>query len=180
MCSSDLTLDLGRTKHPGNEQIERLLALTAGRLGLKQDALEAARRLADANPGDLAAQMFLGDGAAELDERSTAEDIYRSALVRDPDNPKILNTLAWFLRKEPERRHEAIGLIRRALSINPDMDSAWDTLAELYYREGQYVEALIAIDRAVSLESENTDFYRSRRTEFIEGTPPGILESTND
>ena len=175
-----VVLDLGRTKHPGNEQIERLLAITAGRLGLKHDALEAARRLADTHPGDTAAQVFLGDVAAELDERTTAEGAYRSALLREPDNPQILNTLAWFLRKEPERREEAIGLIRRALSINPDMDSAWDTLAELHYREGQYVEALIAIDRAVSLESENDAFYRSRRTEFIEGTPPGILESANE
>ena len=173
-------LNLGRQRHPGNAQIERLLAVTAGRLGLKTDALEAARRLADANPGDIDAQVFLGDVAAELDDRSTAEGAYRSALLREPDNPRILNTLAWFLRKEPERRTEAIGLIRRALSINPDMDTAWDTLAELYYREGQYVEALIAIDRALSLDSEHTEFYRSRRSEFLEGTPPGILEAASD
>ena len=134
--------------------------------------------MADAHPGDIAAQVFLGDVAAEFDERSTAEGAYRTALLREPDNPVILNTLAWFLRKEPESRIEAIGLIQRALSIDPDMDSAWDTLAELHYREGQFVEAIIAIDRAVSLDSENTEFYRERRTKFIEGAPSGALEAT--
>ena len=63
-----------------------------------------------------------------------------------------LNRLAWFHRKDKESLVHAIKLSKRSLELQPDTPAYLDTLAELYYRNGESVKALPLIQRAIELD----------------------------
>lgn len=58
-------------------------------------------------------------------------------------------------------------LAKRAIRANPEMSEAWDTLAELYYLDGQTEDALRAIDRAISIGGENSERLILRREKIL-------------
>ena len=117
---------------------------------------------------DLDHQAFLGDTAAEVQHLELAEDAYRTALNLTPDDPRVLNNLAWALRDQGGRLPEALTLVERALTLDPTSESAWDTLAELRFRNGEPQLALDAIREAVSLEPARRAFYDERRKKYRE------------
>ncbi len=96
-------------------------------------------------------------------------DLARIVLERGlklyPDNPDILNNLAWLYATAPsplKLPDRAISLARKALKYAPERAYIWDTLAEAYYVKGEYSKALSAIDRALDLEV-NDYYLRQRR-----------------
>jgi Zn-dependent protease with chaperone function len=73
-----------------------------------------------------------------------AEELYRQALVWEPENPSALNNLAWLLTqhfaKEPLKVQESVRLAERAVKLEP---AAYilDTLAESYALQERWQEA---------------------------------------
>jgi tetratricopeptide (TPR) repeat protein len=117
-------------------------------------------------PGLLAEALSArGDAAAERDP-TAAEADYREGLALTPDHPSMLNNLAWLLRDRPNALEEALGHAERSLELRPESDSAWDTLAELRFRNGEFEAALEAIAQAAALNPENAEFYERRRLKY--------------
>ncbi len=82
-----------------------------------------------------------------------------------PDNPEILNNLAWLYATAPSPFRfpdRAISLAKKALKYAPKKAYIWDTLAEAYYIKGEYSKALSAIDKALDLEV-NKYYLKQRR-----------------
>jgi len=70
-------------------------------------------------------------------------------LAREPDNPTALNFLGYLLADHNRNLQEAVGLIRRALELDPDNGAFLDSLGWAYYRLGRLEDARQLLERAV-------------------------------
>jgi Tfp pilus assembly protein PilF len=71
-----------------------------------------------------------------------AEEYYRSALSLQPENPNIMNFLAWLLIDKEININEGLELIDKALELSPDDWYILDTKGWGLYKQGKYQEAL--------------------------------------
>lgn len=81
-----------------------------------------------------------------------AEVDFRKALELNPDQPQVLNYLGYSLVDKGLKLDEALALIEKAVSLQPDAGYIIDSLAWAYYRLGRYEEALVQMEQASLLE----------------------------
>ena len=77
---------------------------------------------------------------------------------RFPDNPDLLNSIAWELAINEFRLDDALDLAKKAVGLAPDDGNIWDTLGEVHARRGEYEEAVKAQSRAVELSPGSKEF----------------------
>lgn len=80
-----------------------------------------------------------------------AEQLYRSVLETEPDNPVALQGLGVTLR-QTGRDSEALEFLRRATAADPHDAGAYDNLAGAQVALGKYAEAAQSYDAAIRLE----------------------------
>jgi predicted Zn-dependent protease len=100
--------------------------------------------------GVLVRQNKFQDAAAE----------WRAYLKQVPDNPGVLNDLAWILATELNAAGEAETLARKAVGIAPQDPQYRDTLAESLARQGKTAEAARVAREALALEGASPDLRR--------------------
>ena len=84
---------------------------------------------------------------------------YRDALAIDPDNPLVLNNLAYLYAERGEKLEEAMGYAKKAVEADPDNPVFLDTLGWLYYKTGDYSKALEYIERALEHDPDEAEIY---------------------
>ncbi|NLI32796.1 MAG: M48 family metalloprotease [Deltaproteobacteria bacterium] len=101
----------------------------------------------------------------ELGRVEQAGSVLEKALELSPDNPSILNNLAWLHATSPPPHfdpHKALELAVRAAELSP-LPYVLDTLAEAYFVNSRYEDALKAIEDALRMESENRSEFLQRK-----------------
>ena len=79
-----------------------------------------------------AAFLYLGNAYFQKKEWKKAEDYYRLAIEKDPENADAHNNLAWLYYTRREKLAEAEGLARKALELNPGKGDIYrDTLEKI-------------------------------------------------
>lgn len=81
-----------------------------------------------------------------------AIDYYERALAGAPDDPLILNNLAWTYAEEGLRLGYALNLSMRAVKLDAESSVYLDTYAELLYLLGRHAHAVAIIGQALALE----------------------------
>ena len=106
--------------------------------------------------------MRLGDQAAAAGAREKSEqeysrvvDLYRRGITSFPNDPRLLNGLAWFYVKHRINLDEAFRLAGRAHDLEPRSWQIVDTLAEIHYARGNLVQASQFAQKALSLDPKN-------------------------
>jgi Zn-dependent protease with chaperone function len=94
---------------------------------------------------------------------------YERVIAIDPEHAEALNNLAWLYATCPvdsyRNRMEALRLAQKAASLKKE-PHILDTLAESYYINGRYEEALGAIRQAIALKPENPKYYQEQLDKF--------------
>lgn len=85
---------------------------------------------------------------------SASERAYREALTLAPENPVILNNLAYIIHDQPGRAEEAVALAQRALAIQPSVPNFADTLGQAQLAAGQHEAALKTFSDAIRASGE--------------------------
>lgn len=119
-------------------------------------------------PGNAEYLAAYGGLLCEKGSYSEAESVLRAALMLNPENPSVLNNLAWLYATGPSsfrNPHEALDLALRAAALNPE-PFVLDTLAEAYFVNGLYADAVSAIDEALSVESTQRDYFLKQKEKF--------------
>lgn len=82
-----------------------------------------------------------------------AEADFRRALELQPDQPDVLNYLAysWIDRGETQHYAEAERMLARAVELRPNSPHILDSLAWAKYRLGRFPEAVTLLERAIEL-----------------------------
>jgi len=84
-----------------------------------------------------------------------AEEDLRRALALSPDQPTVLNHLAYSWVERGERLEEARGMLERAVEARPEDGHIADSLGWALFRMGDMPGAIRWLEKAVELESRN-------------------------
>jgi putative PEP-CTERM system TPR-repeat lipoprotein len=105
------------------------------------------------HPKDITFRLHLGDMATSRREYPLAAQHYRTALENQPNNPLVLNNLAWVSGqlKSPK----AIEYAERAVELSPNQPAFMDTLAMLLADKGETAKAIDLLRKAVNIAPES-------------------------
>lgn len=84
-----------------------------------------------------------------------AETDLKRALDLSPDEPEALNYLGYGWADRGERLDEALGLLRRAVSLAPNSGHIIDSLGWTYFKLGRHEDALPHLERAAELNPDD-------------------------
>ena len=97
------------------------------------------------------------------------EDTWEKSLALEPDNAQVLNNLAWhYATCEDERFQDparALAMAKLALRLEKQ-PHVWDTLAESYYVNGMYQEAVEAGRQALAMAGKKRTYYENQLDKF--------------
>ena len=126
-------------------------------------ALDGRRPEADAfladwikgHPKDVTVRLFDADMALRTREYGRAIQNYRVALEAQPNDPLLLNNLAWALwqQKDPQ----ALAFAQKANSIAPGNPAISDTLGWMLVEQGQSRQGLELLEKASAAAPEQRD-----------------------
>ncbi len=104
---------------------------------------------------------LLGDLYIDKKKYRDAINNYETALKISPNNPHVLNNLAWILAtcEIPELQNpiKALALAKRAAALQIASPHILDTLAECYFVTGQYAKAVDSEIKALEMINKNED-----------------------
>ena len=95
-----------------------------------------------------------------------AIEYYEKAIAIDPDQPMVLNNLAWTYAEEELQIDRALELSLRSLKADADNVVYLDTYAELLYKQGQHDRAIAMMRRALEIEPEEGEHYTYLREQM--------------
>jgi Zn-dependent protease with chaperone function len=113
--------------------------------------------------------IIMGQIFAQKKEYAKAIKAYKQALDLAPDNPDILNNIAWTYATadDPEfqKPKEALMFASRAAKIKPT-GYILDTLAESFFVNGYMEKAISTEEEAMKKDPSKTDYYRVQLQRF--------------
>lgn len=76
-----------------------------------------------------------------------------------PENSELLNATGYFIAKYgiKEKYNEALNYLEKAVSLLPESEMIWDSLAWLYFKQKKYDEALKAMEVPLSKDVKNSE-----------------------
>lgn len=130
---------------------------------LKLDKLERAlnqpsTRLEDwlkDHPDDRAVRFQHAANKHAKGDVSEAKASFEQMLEASPDNPVVLNNLAWIYHEIDDDR--AVRYAEKANKLNPNNAEIMDTYAWILLSDGKVEQALKLLNRAIELSPENPD-----------------------
>jgi tetratricopeptide (TPR) repeat protein len=81
-------------------------------------------------------------------KHAESEAVFRQLIAKEPEHAAALNYLGYMLADRGEKLEESVGLIQRALQIEPDNGSYLDSLGWAYYKIGKLDLAETHLKRA--------------------------------
>jgi tetratricopeptide (TPR) repeat protein len=127
------------------------------------------RREIERSPENPNLYGLLGDLYYRRQDFVEVQQAYEKSLALRPDQPQVLNNLAWLLATCADERlrdpPRALALAQRAAELE---QSAFilDTLAESYFVNGRYAEAVEAAKRALALAKGDRSHYEAQLQRF--------------
>ena len=110
------------------------------------------------------------DAAREEMQRIVSS--FNEQLRSRPDDPELLNNIAWALATHDLDKERALELAKRAVRLAPDKPGYFDTMAECHFRLGHYDEA-VAIEAELVTKDPTNDSYWKQLQKFKEGKQRG-------
>jgi predicted Zn-dependent protease len=105
----------------------------------------------------------------EQQQYRQAEQVYRRVIELDPRMHEALNNLAWLYATADDdelfKPREALELAAAAASLAPQ-PHILDTLAEAYFVNGRFADAVSAIQAAIAMQPDDPDYYRGQLERF--------------
>jgi len=105
-------------------------------------AAEYYRKAVKMAPGVVRLRLILGGIYSDMQQADRAISTYKAAVSVFPKSSILYNQLAWKLAENQNNLKEAKTYARKAVKYAPDDPNVKDTLAWIYYRQGEHKEAL--------------------------------------
>lgn len=109
----------------------------------------------ESNPRDVAARAYMAEHALQSKEFAKASGLYESLAKMQPNNPILLNNLAYSYQQIKDPR--ALATAEQALKLQPDNPAVIDTVAMIQLGTGKAADALSHLRRAQELAPENVE-----------------------
>ena len=127
---------------PGSEGVAALLARVYARANQHGQALAKLDHALAKDPKDGALLMQKALILTEIKEYEKARDVYEKLLGFNPQNPLVLNNLAYLYSENLGKLDKAAQFARKARELNPLDPSIADTLGWILFKQREYPYAL--------------------------------------
>ncbi len=117
---------------------------------------EAAERLEELAPRYWSLLYFRGIAFERSDQWARAEEDFLRALDLEPDQPFVMNYLAYSWVEQNVHLDRAEEMLIRAVELRPDDGYIVDSLGWAYYRLGDYESAVHYLEKAVELRPQDS------------------------
>ncbi len=104
---------------------------------------------------ELQALFWLGAAYERTGREVEAEAQFRRLLELDPDSAPVLNYLGYMWAESGVNLDEALGLVERAVALDPENGAYIDSLGWTHFQLGNYEEARQHLERAARLVDED-------------------------
>ncbi|WP_340115745.1 tetratricopeptide repeat protein [Pelagibius sp. 7325] len=118
-------------------------------------AVERLERRGEIEPRHWSLLYFRGIALERSDQWERAEADFKHALGLQPDQPYVMNYLAYSWVEKKQNLDEAEAMLERAVKLRPRDGYIVDSLGWVYYRLGRYEEAVVQLERAVELRPQD-------------------------
>jgi tetratricopeptide (TPR) repeat protein len=115
----------------------------------------AIQRIGTPTADDWSVFYFRGTAYERAKQWDKAEPDFQEALKLSPDQPYVLNYLAYTWVDRREHLDEALKMLEKAVDERPEEGFIVDSLGWAYYQLGQYKKAVGYLERAVELQPED-------------------------
>jgi tetratricopeptide (TPR) repeat protein len=116
------------------------------------EAEAALRRAREVKPRELRTLFQLGAVLERQKRHDAAETVFREALTLQADSAPVLNYLGYMNADRGVRVEEAVGLIERALAVDPENGAYLDSLGWALFRLNRLAQAEEMLRKAVTKE----------------------------
>ena len=123
--------------------------------GMTAEADKFADNWLKEHPKDLKFRFYLAEAASARKDYVAASKHYRTLLDAQPDNPAVLNNLAWVAAQNKDPK--AIEYAEKAYKLAPDQPAIIDTLGALLVEKGDTARGLELLQKALSLAPQNAE-----------------------
>jgi putative PEP-CTERM system TPR-repeat lipoprotein len=123
--------------------------------GKKKEADDFASDWITRQPADASMRLLVADAALRARNFQVAIGQYEDVLRSHPDQPIVLNNLAWALGQTKDPK--ALGVAERAAALAPGSAEVLDTLGMLHLQSGDAKRGLEVLQRARELAPDRPD-----------------------
>lgn len=154
----DTALTLARElaqAEPGDRDAQLALADALREKEQYEESAQVLTRVMDANPdrADWTLYFLRGTSLSEAGHWQDGEKDLLKALSLQPDQPDILNYLGYSWVEKNERLPEAVTMLQKAATAEPESGEIADSLGWAYYHLGDYHSAVLNLERAVTFNA---------------------------
>ncbi len=107
------------------------------------------------HPKDVAVRMFDADIAMRTKDYPRASQGYKALLAAKPDDPVLLNNLAWSLWEQKDA--QALGYAEKAAQLAPNSPAVGDTLGWMLVEQGQVKRGLELLEKASAMVPKQSE-----------------------
>jgi predicted Zn-dependent protease len=107
------------------------------------------------HPKDVVLHAFLAEHAMRLQDYKSAARHYQAILASQPDNPLILNNVAWATGELGDPK--ALSYAEKAFALAPNNAAILDTLGVLLVKRGDLSQGLKSLQQAAQLAPNQSD-----------------------
>ena len=144
-------MDEDKTDISAAQQLGQLLRATKKFAEAAKVYSVAIDRLGPLEPEDWQLFYYRGVAQERAKDWPSAEKDFQKALELSPDEPYVLNYLAYTWVERREKLDKALPMLEKAVSQRPEEGFIIDSLGWAHFMLGRYPEAVGELERAVSL-----------------------------
>lgn len=162
--------DVQRNESVANKLVNQLVSSNKG-----AEAVALLQKWTADEPRNLSARLLLASTyeGQSLDKNAIAE--YEKILESAPNNPFVLNNLAWLYFQTGEPK--ALNLAQKAAELAPENGSVLDTYGWLLFNRGELKDALAVLEKAAQLEPQRADILEHFAAALDKNGRPGDAKS---
>ncbi|HLK19536.1 MAG TPA: tetratricopeptide repeat protein, partial [Bryobacteraceae bacterium] len=145
-------------KDPNSPNLNRRVGELDSVMGDREGAARSFRKAAEADPKDIRSLVELGSLLLAEGKKQEALDVFRKALAINPDQPAILNNVAYLIADLNGDSNEALQLARKGLQKVPNDPHLTDTIGFIYMKQHLTDSALQTFRFVVKKAPENATY----------------------
>ncbi len=119
------------------------------------EAEQALRSARTQDPRNVRVLFALGANLERQKRHDDADQAFREALAIEPESAPILNYLGYMNADRGVKVTEALGMIEKAVGLDPESSAYLDSLGWAYFRLGRFEEAETTLRRALAKDGKN-------------------------
>ncbi|MGH9464318.1 MAG: tetratricopeptide repeat protein, partial [Thermoanaerobaculia bacterium] len=119
------------------------------------EAIGVLEKLLEQEPQRVEALFWLGAAYERTRDYGRAEESFRRLLAVEPDFAPALNYLGYMWAERGTNLDEALALVERAVTLEPDNGAYLDSLGWAHFQRGDYAAAQGNLERAAELTADD-------------------------